>query len=239
MPGATGGSVNAWGQPVGAALPDWRPPPYPDGRPLDGQHCRLERLDPGRHGQALGKTLTDGTEPGDWTYMPFGPFDSAAAAVRWVEDWSAMDGFVYYAIFAAGEPAPAGIAAWLRIMPDAGSIEIGGILFSRALMRTAAATEALYLLIDHAFQLGYRRVEWKCDALNAPSRRAAVRLGFRYEGTFRQATVVKGRNRDTAWYAITDGEWPGLRDAYLRWLDPANFDDANRQRKRLGDCLAR
>jgi len=123
-----------------------------------------------------------------------------------------------------------GVAGYLRITPASGSIEVGHLNFSPRLQRTRAATEAMYLMMAHAFELGYRRYEWKCNALNLPSRAAALRLGLSFEGIFRQATVVKGRNRDTAWYAAIDSEWPALRAAFLQWLDPANFDEQGQQR---------
>jgi RimJ/RimL family protein N-acetyltransferase len=138
------------------------------------------------------------------------------------------------AIVELASDRPAGVASYLRIDPAMGSIEVGAILYSPALQRSPAATEAMYLMARHVFEeLGYRRYEWKCDSLNQASRRAAERLGFRYEGTFRQAWVVKGRNRDTAWYSIIDSEWPALRNAFERWLDPSNFDAAGKQRARL------
>ena len=132
----------------------------------------------------------------------------------------------------------AGVASYLRIDPPAGSIEVGHIAFAPPLQRTPAATEALFLLIRQAFELGYRRFEWKCDALNAPSRAAAARLGLSFEGIFRQATVYKRRNRDTAWFAAIDREWPALKAAFEQWLDPANFDEQGRQRARLSDLTA-
>jgi RimJ/RimL family protein N-acetyltransferase len=142
---------------------------------------------------------------------------------------------LFFAIVDRTTSAPLGVASWLRIDPRAGSIEVGHLHFSPRLQRTPHATEAMFLMMQRAFELGYRRYEWKCDALNAPSRAAAQRLGLSFEGVFRQAWVVKGRNRDTAWYAAIDTEWPALRAAFTPWLDPANFDAAGRQRTRLSD----
>jgi RimJ/RimL family protein N-acetyltransferase len=226
-------AVNAFGQPIGRPLPDWQPPGYPDGRTLDGRYCRLERLESPDHADRLGLMFTSDVEVQDWTYMPFGPIASPGDTAQWVDRWSAADGFVYYVITDDSGGRALGVAAYLRIKPTAGSIEIGGILFSRSLVRTVAATESMFMLIDHAFGLGYRRCEWKCDALNEASKRAALRLGFRYEGTFQQATLVKGHNRDTAWYAMTDREWPSVRPGFLTWLDEDNFDERGRQRFRL------
>ena len=146
--------------------------------------------------------------------------------------------FVTYAIIAADTDRAVGIASYLNINPSAGSIEVGGITYSPALQRKPAGTEAMFLMMRHALDdLGYRRYEWKCNALNAPSRAAAQRYGFQFEGIFRQAEVVKGRNRDTAWYSIVDSEWPGIRAAFERWLDPANFDPDGRQRERLSTLI--
>jgi RimJ/RimL family protein N-acetyltransferase len=141
----------------------------------------------------------------------------------------------FYAIIASPEGKAVGVASYLRITPASGSIEVGHLHYSPRLQRSPAATEAMYLLMERAFELGYRRYEWKCDALNAASRAAAQRLGLSFEGVFRQATVYKGRNRDTAWYAAIDAEWPALREAFLEWLDPGNFDGDGRQRTRLSD----
>jgi len=173
-----------------------------------------------------------------WAWLPYGPFEDAAAHRAWMAQACTGDDPLFFAVVDAGDDRALGIASYLRITPEAGTIEIGHIAFSPALQRTAAATEALTLMIRCAFGLGYRRIEWKCNALNAPSRRAARRLGFSYEGVFRQAAVVKGRNRDTAWYAMIDSEAPALLAAYDRWLDPANFDAAGRQRVRLSDLTA-
>ncbi len=140
---------------------------------------------------------------------------------------------LFFTIMDCAGNKPLGLASYLRIDPRSGSIEVGHLAYSPLLQRTAAATEAMYLMMSRAFELGYRRYEWKCDALNAPSRSAAQRLGFTFEGIFRQATVVKGRSRDTAWFAIIDQDWPAIREAFIRWLSPANFDAAGRQRSPL------
>jgi RimJ/RimL family protein N-acetyltransferase len=168
-----------------------------------------------------------------WTYLPYGPFASAGDYHAWAARVCRGDDPLCFAIVDPTTGAPLGVAAYLRIDPANGVIEVGHLAYAPALQRTAASTEAMYLLIAHVFALGYRRCEWKCDALNAPSRAAAQRFGFTLEGVFRQAVVIKGRNRDTAWYSIIDTEWPALRTAFERWLSPDNFDEAGRQRAPL------
>ncbi len=232
---------NEWGQPLGAPLPDWRPADLPDGRVLKGRFCALERLCVERHGRDLFAANQADKDGRIWTYLPQGPFPDYVAYESWLRSASAGCDPYFYAICVQGPKRAhraVGLAAYLRIAKEAGSIEVGWLVFSPLLQRTPAATEAMALMMAHAFALGYRRYEWKCDALNAASRRAALRLGFRYEGTFLQATVVKGRNRDTAWYAVTDSEWPGLKEAFAAWLDPQNFGDNGAQRQRLSDLTA-
>jgi RimJ/RimL family protein N-acetyltransferase len=216
--------VNALGQPVGLPLEDWDPPARPSAVLLEGRYCRLERLDAARHAAALHAANAAARDDRSWTYMTFGPFADAAAHERWVRESAAKTDPWFYAIIDETSGAASGVASYMRITPESGSIEVGSIHYSPRLARTRAGTEAMYLMMAHVFALGYRRYEWKCDALNAPSRRAAERLGFRYEGIFRQATVYKGRNRDTAWYAMTDGDWPHVRAALEAWLAPGNFD---------------
>ena len=168
-----------------------------------------------------------------WTYLPYGPFATLEAYRAWIEEvWSGSDP-MFYAIVDTSTGRALGVAGYLRISPASGSIEVGHISYSPLLQRTPAATEAMYLMMARVFELGYRRYEWKCHALNAPSRAAALRLGFTFEGVFRQATVIKGRNRDTAWYSVIDEEWPALKEAFGRWLAPANFDEQGKQRIRL------
>ncbi|BAP87651.1 putative Acyl-CoA N-acyltransferase [Burkholderiales bacterium GJ-E10] len=217
-------------QTLGTPLPDWLPPPAPQRHPLHGRLCRLEPLDPVRHATALFDAYAQDSAGRGWTYLPYGPFAEAADYAAWMETIAHDADPLLFAIVDAASDRPVGVAGYLRITPAAGSIEIGHLHFSPQLQRTPMATEAPFLLMREAFTLGYRRLEWKCDSLNQPSRRAATRLGFRYEGTFRQATVVKRCNRDTAWFSIIDGEWPALRNAIERWLDPGNFDPDGRQR---------
>jgi len=231
--------LNGLGQPIGFPLPDWRPAKQPPRSPMAGRLCRLEPLDPARHGAALIAALAEDKEGRLWTYLPSGPFQDADGYRTWLSARAADADRVTYAIVDKAAGAALGAASYLRIDPAAGSIEVGSITYSPRLQRTAAATEAMYLMMRQVFEgLGYRRYEWKCNALNAASRRAAERLGFTYEGLFRQAAVVKGRNRDTAWFSIIDSEWPALKRAFERWLDPENFDAAGGQRQPLGALIA-
>jgi RimJ/RimL family protein N-acetyltransferase len=169
-----------------------------------------------------------------WTYMGYGPFARLDTYTAWAESAAASEDPLFHAIVDQATGKAVGVAAYLRVEPGVGVIEVGHIAYSPILQRTPAATEAMYLLMRRVFdELGYRRYEWKCDALNAASRGAAERLGFTFEGIFRQATLYKGRNRDTAWYSVIDREWPQLKAAFEAWLDPSNFDGVGRQRTRL------
>lgn len=224
--------TNALGQPVGDPLPDWTPPPAPAATPLSGRYCRLEPLDAARHGAALFAAFTADRTGANWTYLPYGPFADEAAFTAWIASVAGGSDPLFFAVI-DGQGQAVGIVSYLRITPAHGCIEIGHLHFSEALKHTPAATEALWLLLREAFVRGYRRVEWKCNALNAPSRRAAQRLGFSFEGVFRQANVSKGRNRDTAWYGMIDADWPALAAAFDQWLAPDNFDAAGRQRASL------
>ena len=222
---------NAYGQPVGRPLPAWRERPQPPSTPMTGRSCRIEPLSPADHAAALFAALAP--FPEDWTYLSTeAPADAAAYRHRLDALAGGADPLFHAIVDVGGEAC--GIAAFMRIDRANGTIEVGHIQFGRAMRRSVTGTEALALMMRRAFdELGYRRLEWKCDALNAPSRAAALRLGFTFEGLFRQAIVTKGRNRDTAWYAITDGEWPALRAAFDVWLEPANFDAAGHQRRPL------
>ena len=225
--------INALGQRVGLDLRGWAPPARPAWETMVGGHCRLEPTKPARDAEGLYEAFALDATGADWTYLPYGPFATTEAHRSWMEQTCAGVDPLFFTVFVEGSPKPLGLVSFLRIFPESGSIEIGHIHFGRLLQRTAAATEAIFLLIERSFALGYRRCEWKCDALNAPSRVAAQRFGFSYEGVFRQATVYKGRTRDTAWYSIVDGEWPALRAVFNQWLEPANFDAQGRQQVAL------
>jgi RimJ/RimL family protein N-acetyltransferase len=225
--------TNHFGQPVGDPLvPSWTTRPRPEPVRLGGRYVEVVPL-AAEHVPALHAAVAG---PGDeplWTYrateMPATVEDLASLVARTL----ASPDLLTFAIVPAGRAAE-GIASYTRIDPATGQVEVAGVLFARTLQQTTAATEAIHLLMRHAFEtLGYRRFEWKCDSLNEPSRRAALRLGFRYEGRFRHHLVVKGRNRDTDWFSVTESEWPAVRAEHERWLDPANFDDAGRHRSRL------
>ena len=224
--------TNEFGQPVGRPVPGWAPRPAVAPVTLVGRTCRVEAAGP-QHVERLHRALDVESAPSIWAYYPQGPYASARALGEWVSALDADPACAPYAVLAP-DGAALGIASYLRIDPANGSIEVGGIVMSDALQRTTASTEAMYLMMRHAFDdLGYRRYEWKCDSTNAPSRRAAGRYGFSYEGTFRNATVYRGRNRDTDWYSVVDDEWPALRTEFERWLAPANFDADGTQRSRL------
>lgn len=229
---------NVLGQPIGDPVVDWRPRPRPPRLAVEGRYCRIEPLDPRRHAAALFAANAGDAEGRIWTYLPYGPFDGLDDYARWLEAECLGDDPLFHAVVDLSDDMPAGVASYLRIDPAMGSIEVGHINYAPRLQGTRAATEAMYLMMRRAFdELGYRRYEWKCDSLNERSRRSAERLGFRFEGVFRQAAVYKGRNRDTAWYSIVDGEWPARRAAFEAWLDPGNFDEAGRQRRRLSDPI--
>ena len=219
------------GQPVGPPVDD-RPARRPRPITLPGRFGRVEKLDP-----AHAADLWQAVQGHDriWTYMPsYGPFPDAAAFSAWVGQRAALEDPYSYAIVDAGGRA-LGIFALMAIRPEHRVIEVGNVVYAPALQRTPLATEAQYLLARYAFEtLGYRRYEWKCDALNAASRRAALRYGFTFEGVFRQHMIGKGRSRDSAWYAMLEGEWPALKSAFERWLKPENFDAEGRQKSALG-----
>jgi RimJ/RimL family protein N-acetyltransferase len=217
-------------------LANFKPRARPGDVALAGHYGSIEKLDPLRHGADLWAVFKG--DPAIWDYMASGPFENAKAFDEWLKDRTASDDPYFYAILDQGGRA-LGIASLMRITPEMGVIEVGNIAYSSALQRTQLGTEAQCLLAAYAFDtLHYRRYEWKCNALNAASRRAAERYGFTFEGIFRQHMVVKGKNRDTAWFSITDREWPARKRAFERWLAPDNFDGEGRQKTRLSELMA-
>lgn len=231
--------VNSSMQPIGHPLPGWTPRARPPREPLIGRTCRVEPLDPDRHAADLHAANLADAAGRNWTYLSYGPFATLNDYRAWMEATCLGDDPLFHAIIDGTSGRAVGVASYLRIDPRNGVIEVGHINYSPLLQKTKAATEAMYLMMRRAFdELGYRRYEWKCDALNAGSRAAAARLGFRLEGVFRQATVYKGRNRDTAWHAIIDKEWPAAKAAFERWLDPSNFDGSGRQRRSLSALMS-
>ena len=222
---------------IGASLPHWSAPEHPDPVDLIGQYCRLVPLNPSAHSKALFKAFADDTAAFDWVYLPYGPFNTNEQLEAWLENVAGETDPLFFTILNTHNQ-PIGIASYLRINPASGSIEVGHIHFSPTLQRTPAATEAMYLMMQYAFELGYRRYEWKCDALNNRSRRAALRLGLSFEGVFRQATVYKSRNRDTAWFAAIDSEWPTLKVAFETWLKKDNFGHDGTQHLSLSTLTA-
>lgn len=230
--------VDEYGRPVGPPVPEWTSAGVPGPVTLEGRYCRIEPLDPAGHADQLFAEFAK-TDPGDWTYMSVGPFETREAYREWTDGAAASSDPRFYVVIDGETGDALGTASLMRQDPTNGVIEIGNIMYSRRAQRTLLSTEAQYLFMRYVFdELGYRRYEWKCDSLNAPSRRAAARLGFTHEGTFRQAVVYKGRSRDTAWFSILDGEWPRIREAFEAWLDPANFDDDGRQQESLHTVIA-
>jgi RimJ/RimL family protein N-acetyltransferase len=230
-----GSEQKSVGQPLGDPLPHWKVPPPPPRTPIEGRYCRIEPLNVDRHATPLFEANALDKDGRNWTYLPYGPFTTFPEYRAWLAEFCCGDDPFFHTIVDRATGKAAGVASYLRITPASGSIEVGHINYSPLLQRTRAATEAMYLMMKRAFELGYRRYEWKCNALNAGSRTAALRLGLSFEGVFRQATVVKGRNRDTAWYAAIDREWPALERAFTRWLAPENFDSHGRQKVRLSE----
>jgi RimJ/RimL family protein N-acetyltransferase len=199
-----------------------------------GQYCRLEKLDTDKHAHELYAAFSQASDGRDWTYLPRGPYETLADYTAYARRAEASADPFHYAIIDAATGKALGAASYMRIDPDNGVIEVGGITYAPALKRGRAGTEAMFLMMRRAFdELGYRRYEWKCDHLHAGSRRAAERYGFRFEGIFRQAVIYKGRSRDTAWYSITDQEWPAISRAFEDWLSPDNFDVGGVQRQTL------
>ncbi len=229
--------LNALGQPIGFPIPDWSPPPHPPREPMHGRFCRFEPLSAERHADQLFAANSLDTDGRMWTYLFAEPMERLEDYREWVQEKSSTTDPFFFAIVDLARESAVGVAAYMRIVPEHGCIEVGHVGFSPLLQRTTAATEAMFLMMKTAFSLGYRRYEWKCDSLNEGSRAAALRLGFTFEGVFRQAIVTKGRNRDTAWFSITDAEWPLIEPAFETWLSPENFDAEGVQQASLSSLV--
>ncbi len=229
---------NSLGQLIGAPVPTWTERRKPPKVAVRGQYAAIEPLDPKARAAELFEAVSEDKDGRMWTYLPYGPFVTREAYAGWMYLTCMGDDPQFYSIVDLKGGA-VGMASLMRVDPKGGSIEVGHISLSPRAQKSRVATEAMYLMMKRAFdELAYRRYEWKCDALNEASRAAAERLGFTYEGTFRQATMYKGRNRDTAWFAIIDKEWPFLKSAFETWLKPDNFDAEGKQKVRLSTLTA-
>lgn len=225
--------LNQFGQLIGYALPDWQPRPYPQRVVLEGQYCRLEPLSL-QHADALFAAHQQAADTRNWTWLLREPEGSVEEYRQWIAGVESLQDPLHFAVIDIRTQQPVGSLALMRIDPNHGVMEVGHVHFSPLLSRTPASTEAQWLLMRYAFEtLGYRRYEWKCNSFNEPSRRAALRLGFQFEGRFRQALVIKGHNRDTDWFSIIDGEWPALDRAFQAWLAADNFTADGKQRQSL------
>jgi RimJ/RimL family protein N-acetyltransferase len=226
--------------PIGPLLPGWTVRAAPPRTVMQGRFCWLEPLSAQAHAADLFAANSLDVEGRNWTYLSIGPFADFDTYRAWVSRVETSDDPLFFAIMDADTSKAVGVAALMRVDRANGTIEVGNINYSPLLQRQPAATEAMFLLMRRVFdELGYRRLEWKCDSLNAASRKAAQRLGFMYEGLFRQAVVYKGRNRDTAWFSIVDVDWPALKAVHERWLAPGNFDADGRQKLSLRQCSPR
>jgi RimJ/RimL family protein N-acetyltransferase len=219
-------SRNDPGQPIGHAVEVELPLPIPTHDEMIGTWCQLVPLT-AAHAEELFAAFSEASDERDWTYLPYGPYADLGEFREWVGANETSTDPLFFGV--VDDDGVCGIVSYLRITPMSASIEVGNIHLAPRLQQTVAATEAMYLMMQQAFDIGYRRYEWKCDALNAPSRAAAVRLGFSPDGVWEQATIYKGRNRDTAWFSILDRDWPPIRAEFERWLDPANFDRQGQQ----------
>ena len=225
---------NKYGQPIGSPVRGWQACTFPPRSAMSGILCRVEILVPEKHAEELYAAYVKQRHDQDWTYLPYGPFEHFDDYQSWLTKTCTGDDPLFHTIIETETNKAVGVASFLRIQPGIGVIEVGHIHFSPLLQKTPVATEAMFLMMSRVFdELGYRRYEWKCDALNAPSRKAAERIGFGFEGVFRQATLYKNRNRDTAWFGIIDKDWPILKKSFQTWLKPDNFDTQGRQKKSL------
>ncbi len=220
---------------LGQELLHWQSASFPQGKRIEGSYCAVEKLDVEKHGKDLFLANSIDKEGVIWRYLPYGPFATLEEYIDWLGCMVESKDPLFYAIIDLQSGKAVGVASYLNINPVMGTIEVGHICYSPLLSRTIMATESMYLFMKFAFETGYRRYEWKCNALNLASRSAAKRLGFSYEGVFRQHMIVKGKNRDTAWFACIDSEWSELRQAFEIWLQPSNFHESGEQRKRLSE----
>lgn len=226
---------NEFNQIIGYPIRKWQHKAVPSKSIMIGNYCKLELLDITKHAKKLFNSLSIENDASSWTYLPYGPFSTDEDFSLWLQKTSDLPDTVLYTILNKDD-LPIGIAGYLRINSEHGVIEVGHLHFSKLLQRTPSATEAMYLMMSYAFdELRYRRYEWKCDSLNEPSRNAAERFGFKFEGIFRQCNVFKDRNRDTAWFSLLDSEWPTVKNKFINWLHPTNFDEVGNQKLRLNE----
>jgi RimJ/RimL family protein N-acetyltransferase len=229
---------NDLGQPIGFPVVDWQSCEHPRGAIMQGELCRLEPVDVDKHARDLFAAFAQDQDCRNWTYLPYGPFATEEALRAWMFSSCLGDNPCFFSVIDLATGKAVGVASYLRIEPGAGVIEVGHIHFSPLMQGKPISTEAMYLMMRQVFDVwGYRRYEWKCDALNQPSCAAARRLGFMSEGVFRQATMYKQRNRDTAWFSILDREWPTARAVFESWLDAENFDAQGRQKTSLSKTI--
>jgi len=226
--------TNEHGQPIGFSVPDWVDARAPTREPMEGLYTLVQGVSDTSACESLFNAFVKDTRGLNWTYLPYGPFTHVADFKAWFEQTCLSDDPLFHIVYDKFSNQAIGLASLMRVAPANGSIEVGHVHFSPLLQRTPMATEAMYLMMKRVFdELGFRRYEWKCDALNEPSIRAAKRLGFSYEGTFRQAVIYKQRNRDTAWFSITDKQWPKIKNGFEQWLHRSNFDSDAKQLKSL------
>ncbi|WP_323816488.1 GNAT family protein [Cellvibrio sp. NN19] len=230
--------LNEFNQPVGNDLTDWVPAKQPDKISIDGQFCHLERLDVDHHVKELYEAFQDSPDARHWTYLPYGPFDTCEDYRNFLYGMADLPDPYHFAIIDNSTNKAVGTIALMRIDCANGVIEVGHLAYSPRMQRTKISTEVMALMFNYVFEeLGYRRLEWKCNSLNAPSRAAAERFGFTFEGIFRQAQVSQGRNRDTAWYSMLDKEYASFRSAYDTWLSAENFDELGIQKQKLANLI--
>jgi RimJ/RimL family protein N-acetyltransferase len=232
--------MNPINQPIGFPIEKWQACEHPRGAHMQGRLCTLEPLNRDHHSVDLFEAFSRDLDHRNWTYLPYGPFASLVEFQNWIDATCLGDDPCFFTIIDLDSGKAVGVASYLRIVPASGVIEVGHIHFSPLIQGSAISTEAMYLMMKLVFEeLGYRRYEWKCDALNGPSCTAAKRLGFVFEGIFRQATMYKQRNRDTAWYSVIDKEWPVIKEVFESWLNSDNFDDDGKQRTSLSQSMRR